>query len=219
MNNSIAPIIVESERLLREAIRHFDLKIDPGELVVTIQTASRSRAVGWFYANSWRNGQKEPIHEINLTAETLKEDDVAHTLLHELAHAENKKRGIQDCSESQNHNKHFRLMAETLGLRVEDRDKRLGYGITHLGPRAEAFLKKLSFKRQLLVIARLPSSKEAKPGSRLVKLECKCGYTVRTTQHWIDVGLPSCPTGHELEPVESAPAKSNRSKDERPMLR
>lgn len=219
MNNSVVPLIVESERVLREAIQHFKLTIDPAEIIVTVQTANRRRAYGWFSPNRWQNGTKEAIHEINLCAETLKEDDIGDTLLHELAHAENKKRGIHDCSESQSHNKHFRLMAETLGLRVEDRDERVGFGITHLGPRAEAFLKKLSFKRQLFVIARLPGSKEAKPGSRLVKLECDCGYTVRTTQHWIDVGLPKCPKNHPLEPVKAAPAKANKSKVERPMLR
>lgn len=32
-----------------------------------------------------------------------------------------------------------------------------------------------------------------KQSTRLVKVSCKaCGYTLRTTQKWLDKGLPSC---------------------------
>lgn len=41
--------------------------------------------------------------------------------------------------------------------------------------------------------------------TRMLKLECKsCGYIVRTTQKWVDAGLPSCPEGDEME-VEVKP--------------
>ncbi len=36
-------------------------------------------------------------------------------------------------------------------------------------------------------------------GTRMVKCECsKCGYIVRTTQKWLDVGLPLCPDGDAM---------------------
>lgn len=35
--------------------------------------------------------------------------------------------------------------------------------------------------------------------TRMIKLTCECGYTVRTTRRWIEVGLPSCPVGHTLQ--------------------
>ena len=36
--------------------------------------------------------------------------------------------------------------------------------------------------------------------TRMLKLECPDdGYIVRTTQKWIDVGLPTCPCGTEME--------------------
>lgn len=42
--------------------------------------------------------------------------------------------------------------------------------------------------------------KEKGPGSRLVKCVCpECGYTIRTTAKWINIGLPSCPCGEEME--------------------
>lgn len=35
--------------------------------------------------------------------------------------------------------------------------------------------------------------------TRMIKLICEdCNYTVRTTQKWIDEGLPSCPFGDEM---------------------
>ena len=38
-------------------------------------------------------------------------------------------------------------------------------------------------------------------GSRMIKIVCDadgCGYTVRTTRKWIDVGLPTCPCGSAM---------------------
>lgn len=48
--------------------------------------------------------------------------------------------------------------------------------------------------------AKLDMSQRKKQGTRMVKLECDggCGYAVRTTQKWIDVGLPTCPCGGTL---------------------
>jgi hypothetical protein len=39
-----------------------------------------------------------------------------------------------------------------------------------------------------------------KQGTRLLKVICGgCGYTIRTTQQWIDTGLPTCVCGSEME--------------------
>jgi len=36
--------------------------------------------------------------------------------------------------------------------------------------------------------------------TRMLKVECPAdGYIVRTTQKWIDLGLPTCPCGEEME--------------------
>lgn len=38
-----------------------------------------------------------------------------------------------------------------------------------------------------------------KQGTRLIKMECDtCGYVARTTQKWLDTGLPSCHCGGEF---------------------
>ena len=39
-----------------------------------------------------------------------------------------------------------------------------------------------------------------KDGTRMLKVKCpQCNYTVRTTQTWIDVGMPTCPCGTQME--------------------
>lgn len=38
--------------------------------------------------------------------------------------------------------------------------------------------------------------------TRMIKVECPCcGYVVRTTQKWLAVGNPSCPSGTEMQPA------------------
>ena len=47
--------------------------------------------------------------------------------------------------------------------------------------------------------ARLDASKSGvkKQGTRLIKCECgNCGYNVRTTKKWLEVGTPICPACH-----------------------
>ena len=40
---------------------------------------------------------------------------------------------------------------------------------------------------------------EKKQTTRMLKLEAECcGYIARTTQKWIDLGVPSCPCGNEM---------------------
>lgn len=45
----------------------------------------------------------------------------------------------------------------------------------------------------------VPVMAEKKQGTRMLKLEADCcGYIVRTTQKWLDIGVPSCPCGNEM---------------------
>ncbi len=36
-------------------------------------------------------------------------------------------------------------------------------------------------------------SEVKKQGTRLLKLQCACGYVLRVTRKWVEVGLPTCP--------------------------
>jgi hypothetical protein len=43
----------------------------------------------------------------------------------------------------------------------------------------------------------VPIAQEKKQTTRMLKLEADCcGYVVRTTKKWIEIGLPSCPCGN-----------------------
>jgi hypothetical protein len=62
---------------------------------------------------------------------------------------------------------------------------RLNGLIVNLGPYPHAAIDKSGRKKQ---------------GTRMLKVVCpECGYTVRTTQQWIDTGLPTCVCGTETE--------------------
>lgn len=199
---SMIPIIQESERVLREAIRHFGLKTDPSSIVVTVQSRGRKQAIGWFWSKRWQNGSESAINEINLSAECLKRHNMGETLLHELCHAENATLKVNDCA-GRVHNKHFKEMAETIGLEVKPRDPCVGYGYTDLGPKAKAFLKSITFKHEVFAMARVERGPRKKVGSRLVKLQCpECGYVIRSTAKWIATGLPTCTCGCEFSEVE-----------------
>lgn len=44
-----------------------------------------------------------------------------------------------------------------------------------------------------------PLMQEKVQSTRMLKVVCEtCGYTVRTTQKWLDIGMPSCPDGDEM---------------------
>lgn len=196
---SLAPLIAEAERCLHEAIKHFGLKTKPESIIFTIQTKGKKNALGWFWANRWKNTGKETVQEINLSAETLRECNPGEVIIHELAHAECNTLGIKDCVNNV-HNKKFKAMAEQLGLVVKPRDKRYGFGFTDLGDGAKAFLAKMKFDGELFKLNRLQPTARQTAGTRLLKCECPaCGYVIRTTQKWLDTGLPTCACGTEME--------------------
>lgn len=199
MNASLIPLITESNRLIAEAVKHFSLTVKPENILVTIQSKGRRNALGWFWRNRWKQDKDTVRHEINLSAEYLKEHNMGETLLHELAHAENHALGIDDTDKSgRRHNKKFKSMAERLGLTVE-KSKSLGFAFTDLGPEAAAFLETIRFNRSVFELCRITEAKGNKQGTRLLKCECpECGYTVRVTQKWLDIGNPICPSHGDM---------------------
>ncbi len=191
-------MVQEAERIIREAVTHFGLTVKPEQICITVQSAGRKKAVGWFGPERWQEGKKNTVHEINMSAEHIQNYDMGELMLHELAHAENNALGVKDCSGRQ-HNKKFKAMAERLGLVVKERDKSVGYGFTDLGDEARKFLFRVDFDKTPFKAFRRGNAPAKKAGSRLVKCECaECGYVVRTTRKWLDeVGAPLCPCNQE----------------------
>lgn len=197
---SLLPIITEAERTIRECIKHFGLKCKSEEVSITVASAGRRQALGWFWGNSWHQTKAASWHEINLCSEHLDTCDVGELIIHEMAHAENHTLGIRDCTGGRMHNKKFKVMAERLGLEVQPRCKSVGYGYTKLGPEATAFLEKIAFKRDVFIRHRNRSEQKKSGGTRMLKCECpECGYTIRTTAKWLATGVPTCACGTEME--------------------
>lgn len=56
----------------------------------------------------------------------------------------------------------------------------------------------------------LAMSPVKKQGTRMLKAECRCGYTVRITRKWLDeVGAPHCPNHGEMEVEDQGEEKGD----------
>lgn len=129
--------------------------------------------------------------EVFLSPAVAEAGQAAAILVHELCHAAISEPG---------HGPAFKAIATKMGLEGKmtattaspELTKRLNALITQVGryPHATLDQTKSGIKKQ---------------GTRLIKLTCQeCGYTVRATRTWIDVGLPTCPceAGAELTEEE-----------------
>jgi hypothetical protein len=132
-------------------------------------------------------------------APTLGADDSAQilcTLIHEVAHA------IDDCESG--HVGRFRKLVSQMGLVAPFTSATAGEALTEI---LQPILEKLGPYPGASI--NLGDIKQKKQKARMLKLFCKvptesepgkvatCGYTVRTTQLWIDKGIPSCPLHDE----------------------
>lgn len=128
--------------------------------------------------------------------------EVGATLVHELCHAAV---GVEH-----KHDRVFGRCAKAMGLV----GKLTG---TTAGPELTKLLVKLADKVGPYPHARMDVScgvrsgdgDEKKQGTRLLKVLCpECGYTIRVTQKWLEVGFPTCPCGEVMvEPGEESPLK------------
>ncbi|CUW33384.1 MULTISPECIES: hypothetical protein [Streptomyces] len=135
----VTSALVEAWNAIRT--RHPDVP----EAVISMATGGRASAVelAHFAPRRWRLRDGDGLHhEVFVTAESLADgaEKVFGYLLHEATHAANEARGVDDCSASQYHNKHFRKTAEELGLVQRDVSekwkKKYGFAGTALGEEA-----------------------------------------------------------------------------------
>jgi len=109
------------------------------------------------------------------------------TLAHELIHA----MGIY------NHGKDFAKVARSIGLTGRMTATKAG---TELQTWCESTAEALGGWPGAGLKASRSANGPKKQPTRMLKLACpECGYTVRTTLKWIDVGLPTCPCGAVME--------------------
>ncbi len=109
-------------------------------------------------------------------------------LIHELCHAV--------LPPETKHNKTFAALARKMGLEGK--------------PTANTASSELAGRLHALIgeVGPYPHSELSHLGgpkkqtTRMLKVQCACGYTVRMTRQWLDVGAPICPTdGNVLEEV------------------
>ncbi len=142
------------------------------------------KAIGQCWPST-RSGDKTV--EVFLSPELDDTELILATLIHELIHA------IDNCASG--HKGAFRKMWKALGFVGKATQSEPGEDLLEA---IKGFLRKLGpYPHSALDASRL-----TKQGTRMVKLECECGYTVRTTRKWIEVGLPVCCCGYEMEESE-----------------
>ena len=160
----LAPVVEDKRtqylELLQEINRAFDFfneRFAKGELkrpIITVSPSGAKRAYGWFGPQFWKQGDRE-VHEINLSAEHFERtpEDVLETLLHEMAHLKNAQNKIVDYTVTQYHNKHFKIAAESFGLKV-DKMRNRGFALTSLTEEGKKAIEELNPKKDLFNIYR-----------------------------------------------------------------
>lgn len=108
---------------------------------------------------------------------------IAATLCHELVHAA---AGV-----AAGHGPAFRKVALAMGLQGK-------MTATEAGENFKAIIAPILAQVGEYPHARLDATQRKKQTTRMVKCVCDCGYTVRTTAKWIEVGVPHCPLHGEM---------------------
>lgn len=126
-------------------------------------------------------------HNIYVTPMLGTARQVLPVLLHELIHA------ADDCEH--HHTGAFRRAWKALGFQGRPTE-------SDPGPVLKGKLLKIAMELPEYPHQRLDAAVDAVPkqGTRMIKLICpECGYVVRTTRKWLDVGLPTCWCGAQFE--------------------
>lgn len=187
---SLRPII----GALEDAHRHFNRELFSAELsgdvIVTVQTKGRRRALGWYGHGFWDAGEGvQAPAEMNLSAEDLRREavDVMLTLIHEMVHQWAAEKGVKDTSRNgRYHNREFARLAAMAGLLApSEPDKRHGFSSVTLGPRGyrarRAFDSLESTVLDALTLARrVFPPKPSKSKMLLFVCGCEPMYKIRT---------------------------------------
>ncbi len=180
--------------------------------VITIQQDARNKTNGWWSISKvWKWQETVPAncaecnnrddcesfsecskliereeHELNMTAQQLNRpiNEIAATLIHEMCHQYASVNKMQDCSRSgQYHNKLFKKIAETHGLKVEC-VAQIGWSKTSLTDETAALIVEYVSENPASVIYRMPvmSGQTVKTTSTRKYVCPVCGLSVRATK-------------------------------------
>ena len=157
------------------------------KVIITLKEGAKKNAYGWIEVNkNWKQG-KEERHEINISADFLDRpiNNIIATLIHEMCHLYALQNGIKDTSRANiYHNKKFKEIAETHGLKVEF-SEHIGYSHTKLTENTATWAdKNISISSfRLVKKIQIADSKSGKPKQSSRKYVCPCcGLIVRATK-------------------------------------
>ena len=180
-----------------QAIRATQPQIPAVIIIIGSGTGGRETKWGHYAPHRWATGNGTRA-EILISGEGLQRGarDVLATLLHEAAHALAAARGIKDTSrQGRYHNKHFKALAEELGLTVTDHPS-IGWSITTLTPDAEQHyarhLAKLHAALSLWRYAEQTAQRTGTRTSNLIAAACPCGRSIRIAASTLDAAPVIC---------------------------
>lgn len=172
------------------------------KIIFNVQSKGRKKVYGWMTVGKvWRvNGKKkEEFREINICSEFLDDSKtVVSCLIHEMVHAYNAERGIDDTASNGRHNKKFGNKAEEIGFKVEH-SERHGYAHTSIVPKSDLdkFVISLNLKKNDFELARIQgATKKAK--TKLKKWSCDCGMNVYCSRE-LDAKCNECDSQFEIQ--------------------
>lgn len=202
-------------RILRPRYEAVSMPL-PEKLHVSVGFASKMQRIGECWA---RRMSADGVNHIFISPELHKASEVLGTLVHELIHA------ADDCANG--HKGPFKKAALALGLTgkmtATVAGKELAAELDKLAAEIGPYPHGVLYTRGVPVVAPKPESEKGegeteteteeegpsssapkKQTARMLKVacsaECECeGYTIRTTQKWIEIGLPRCPFGGEMQ--------------------
>ena len=135
----------EAVRTLEELFDQFNEYLFNNEVekpVIAILPDTTKGAYGWCTTQKIWKSENEEYYEINICAEHLDRPikEVCATLIHEMVHLDNIKKGIKDTSANgRYHNKRFKDTAEAHGLIIE-KVERYGWTKTSLKDETAAWI-------------------------------------------------------------------------------
>jgi hypothetical protein len=152
--------------------------------------ANRQRTIGQCWSTKSSDDGVNQIFMSPIRGEDSTRD-VLGTLLHEMIHA------VDDCESG--HRGNFARIARSVGFipkltSSDNRNEELNALLDEIAEIVGAF------PHATLNVAARAADQPKKQEARMIKVVCPdCGYTLRTTRKWLDVGTPYCPCGTDME--------------------
>lgn len=197
---STAHLVAALEALWGEVqTRHQDVP----DVVVTIGAGSEGRSagvrLGHFAASRWVAGDDAELHELFIGGEGLQRSatQVLGTLLHEAAHGIAHSRGVQDTSrQGRYHNKHFKALAEEVGIEVTF-SPGIGYSTTTVpAVTAESYAAHVETLGAAITAWRRAEPRGLVRGrtssNNAIALACNCPRKIRASRTVIEAGPIIC---------------------------